>query len=265
MPNEEKQEKCYSCGGKGTYSQMHGTHGSEDFGNDGFDIAPSIHNYPCNACNGTGLKIVPQEKLKCDCGESSPCVVTDENLVVCNHSPQEKHKNIPLEENLFVLAWDARCETCNKGIKHEAKELTEKDIPFLPQETNKGWEERFIEQAAAMEHARWARWQKYLFSKSIMDSSGARITIDLVERWNRQIETPYSELSEAEKESDRKEAREYLPLISQELSLAKKEGQEEERQFILNILDGIDIADAQMGLGNNTKAIRYALQSRIIS
>lgn len=38
---------------------------------------------------------------------------------------------------------------------------------------------------------------------------------------------------------------------------------EEEHQFFLNILDGVDIADAQMGnTGGGTKAIRFALQSR---
>lgn len=41
------------------------------------------------------------------------------------------------------------------------------------------------------------------------------------------------------------------------------EGQKEERQFILNVLDGIDIADKQMGVIGGTKAIRFALQSRI--
>lgn len=45
-----------------------------------------------------------------------------------------------------------------------------------------------------------------------------------------------------------------------------KKGQEEERQFILNILDGVDIADEQMGnKGGGTKAIRFALQNRIIN
>jgi hypothetical protein len=40
---------------------------------------------------------------------------------------------------------------------------------------------------------------------------------------------------------------------------------EEERKFILNVLDGIDLADEQMGnKGGGTKAIRFALQSRII-
>jgi hypothetical protein len=41
---------------------------------------------------------------------------------------------------------------------------------------------------------------------------------------------------------------------------------EEERQFILNVLDGIDIADREMGnTGGGTKAIRLTLQSRIIT
>ena len=39
----------------------------------------------------------------------------------------------------------------------------------------------------------------------------------------------------------------------------------EERQFILNILDGIDIADAQMGIVGGTQAIRQALESRTIN
>ncbi len=52
----------------------------------------------------------------------------------------------------------------------------------------------------------------------------------------------------------------------QELSSARKEVLEEERQFILNILDGIDIADEQMGnKGGGTKAIRLALASRSLT
>ncbi len=57
------------------------------------------------------------------------------------------------------------------------------------------------------------------------------------------------------------------------MEIARKEGydtghlhgREEERQFILNILDGVDIADEQMGNPHGgTKAIRLALQSRVI-
>lgn len=41
---------------------------------------------------------------------------------------------------------------------------------------------------------------------------------------------------------------------------------EQERQFVLNILDGVDLADEQMGnKGGGTKAIRLALASRPVS
>ena len=82
-------------------------------------------------------------------------------------------------------------------------------------------EEDFIEKGAELEHDRWTRWQKYMFSKMQYSEykDGEKtmacyiLPADLWERWNRQIDTPYSELSEQEKESDRKETRNYLPLI----------------------------------------------------
>lgn len=53
-----QEERCYSCNGKGTYSQMHGIHGAWDFRKEeGFSENPNIHTYPCSACNGTGKKI----------------------------------------------------------------------------------------------------------------------------------------------------------------------------------------------------------------
>jgi len=64
---------------------------------------------------------------------------------------------------------------------------------------------------------------------------------------------------------------ELLSFISSREEKAREEGRKEERQFILNILDGIDTADKQMGIENSyvvghggTKAIRLALQNRII-
>ena len=52
--------------------------------------------------------------------------------------------------------------------------------------------------------------------------------------------------------------------ITSELETARKETKEEERKFILNILDGIDEADKQMNnKGGGTRAIRLALKSRI--
>lgn len=53
--------------------------------------------------------------------------------------------------------------------------------------------------------------------------------------------------------------------VREKIALAQSSGRREERQFILNILDGIDKADEEMGnRGGGTKAIRHALESRII-
>lgn len=72
-------------------------------------------------------------------------------------------------------------------------------------------------------HAAWSGWMKHLFSKcephEVRTEIGERATGSLiipksfVERWTRQIETPYAELPENEKESDRKEADRMLELV----------------------------------------------------
>jgi hypothetical protein len=59
-------------------------------------------------------------------------------------------------------------------------------------------EQAGLEACASEEHKRWARW--YFWQR---DHS----TPENIERWNRQAVTPYADLSESEKESDRNEAR----------------------------------------------------------
>jgi len=87
----------------------------------------------------------------------------------------------------------------------------------------------FIEKGADLEHERWSGWQKYLHSlcyphtlnslnavtKQYEDiqTGGLVIHRDRVEHWERQIATPYSELTEKEKEYDRIETRKYVPLL----------------------------------------------------
>ena len=70
------------------------------------------------------------------------------------------------------------------------------------------------EQIANREHEQWSDWMKYLFSKcSYTDQGHAVIDSGLVSRWKRQMETPYSELPEIEKESDRLEADKILSIL----------------------------------------------------
>jgi hypothetical protein len=70
------------------------------------------------------------------------------------------------------------------------------------------------ENLAALEHERWSGWMQYLFEKSTENEDGS-VTIPkwAVERWKRQVKTPYAELSEDEKDSDRKEVDKTLRLI----------------------------------------------------
>lgn len=56
----------------------------------------------------------------------------------------------------------------------------------------------------------------------------------------------------------------FISFIQSEIELAKKEGQEEYKRFILNILDGHDQVNIENGFATDTKSIRFAIQSRII-
>lgn len=79
-----------------------------------------------------------------------------------------------------------------------------------------------VEDLAAIEHERWAHWQRYMHGKCIPQPDGALlIPAELVERWQRQSETPYAALSEREKESDREQVRKYLPVLIEALSTGK--------------------------------------------
>lgn len=75
-------------------------------------------------------------------------------------------------------------------------------------------EQELIEQLAEKEHASWARWQGYLHSRcDILGDGSLVIPAELVARWQRQIDTPYADLSEREKQSDREEVTYILPII----------------------------------------------------
>lgn len=75
-----------------------------------------------------------------------------------------------------------------------------------------------LEELAAVEHERWSHWQRHVHSQcETTDDGGLLIPPELVERWTAQLNTPYSALSEKEKESDREQVRRYLPKIASAL------------------------------------------------
>ena len=77
------------------------------------------------------------------------------------------------------------------------------------------------EKLADYAHAAWSGWMKYIFSNAISDSElrldkavGLMLTPKwAVDRWIRQASTPYAEMPENEKGSDRDEADKILKII----------------------------------------------------
>lgn len=76
------------------------------------------------------------------------------------------------------------------------------------------------EKLADLEHYQWATWTEYMINNWTKEN---------IERWERQLRTPYSELSEKEKESDREWADRVLKIVN-----------EWKKQFIKEILDEIE-------------------------
>jgi len=77
----------------------------------------------------------------------------------------------------------------------------------------------FVDLLASNEHERWAHWQQYMHDQCTPNEDGSLIIpAELVARWTEQIRTPYAELSETERESDREQVRRYLPLIVEALT-----------------------------------------------
>lgn len=62
------------------------------------------------------------------------------------------------------------------------------------------------EELAALEHEQWSHWMAYLLDN---------LDYDNIKRWKRQMNTPYSELTEKEKDSDRVWADKVLDIIKE--------------------------------------------------
>lgn len=71
------------------------------------------------------------------------------------------------------------------------------------------------EQLAAIEHDRWAHWQRHIHEICGVPQQDGGILLPAhdVTRWERQLNTPYADLTETEKDSDRREVDRYWHLI----------------------------------------------------
>lgn len=85
-----------------------------------------------------------------------------------------------------------------------------------------------LEELAAIEHERWSHWQRYLHDQCAPGPDGSLIIpANQARRWSTQMNTPYNQLSDDERESDREQVRRYLPIIARTLGEATTDGDEQ--------------------------------------
>ena len=101
----------------------------------------------------------------------------------------------------YVHTRNRCCINCNKiedgvsnGLSHEWVSITNKAENFF----------LINEEFARKQHEIWAHWMKYQFRQCSKNEDGSFvIPAEKVQRWTRQMNTLYDNLSETEKQSDR--------------------------------------------------------------
>lgn len=87
------------------------------------------------------------------------------------------------------------------------------------------------EQLADIQHAIWAHWMGYMFGCGEFRKDGTWVMpAEKLERWWRQKETSYSELSDKERESDRHQADKILAVVQPALAAAVARAEAAERE-----------------------------------
>lgn len=97
---------------------------------------------------------------------------------------------------------------------------------------------RLEEQLADAQHDIWSHWMRWFFENDTDENR---------ERWRRQMTTPYSGLSEREKESDRKVVREFMqPALCLTRALLESQGELLEKLKWVRVT----VADYQRAFGS---------------
>ncbi len=116
-----------------------------------------------------------------------------------------------IEEAIQKLEVDPYGGPARKILKEILDELNEPKDPTSVSE----FVEEAREELAELAHEQWSGWMKYLFSKCFAPNSvgGVYIPKWAVDRWTRQMNTDYNDLSAEEKDSDRAEADKFLAVF----------------------------------------------------
>lgn len=90
-------------------------------------------------------------------------------------------------------------------------ELQEGDIMIKDKDGNISLK---VEVLADIQHDIWAHWMRYMFSCGAYEDGNWIMPKDKVERWTRQMNTKYKDLSEKEQESDIDQANKFIHLFN---------------------------------------------------
>lgn len=127
----------------------------------------------------------------------------------------------PLQERRRGMRTCAKCNhDCHEDAVRLRAALSAKDAEIERLRNVLGRPE-LLENLAATEHERWSGWMKYQAEKT---GKTHPVSGEVYEdRWKRQSQTAYAQLPEAERESDRIEARKTLAIIRAALANAAPE------------------------------------------
>jgi hypothetical protein len=123
-------------------------------------------------------------------------------------------------------------------LEHRDSILDERGTLSIKKDSVDKTLEEFIEEGADVAHQIWSHWQTHLhglcIDTTIIPPETANIQYQakcfpakFYDRWEKQIKTPYSELSEKEKESDREQSRKYKNLLIKAITTEYKSLREE--------------------------------------
>ncbi len=117
----------------------------------------------------------------------------------------------------------------------------------------------FREQLAAVQHAIWSHWMKYMFSCGAFNADGSwTMPADKVERWSRQMETDYSGLTEKERMSDRDQVDKVLTTLAPLLQHRYNSYIKERDKMLYEITPGVHIIDTASDTSHAAAMAIYA-------
>jgi len=82
------------------------------------------------------------------------------------------------------------------------------------------WSVPVREQLASVQHEIWSHWMKYLYSRWYkVGEERLDIPLEELKRWQRQMQTPYTDLTPKEKDSDREQADKVLNVLVESMGV----------------------------------------------